>query len=270
MSTFGDIAGSVVGGLLGAVGSDKAADASRDGAMAGVAENRRQFDTTLNLQAPAINTGNVARSTLASILGLTVPGSTYTAGGTGGSTGGATGQQYVVVGGRKVPVRGDAVASTGAGGVTFNNPGSAPISGDGLQQMLEQFPGYKFAVDQATKSAQALGSATGSLGGNVVSGLAERVGGGIALPVFNSYLDRLEGLSGGGSNASNAASVAALNTGNNVAAGLNNAGDARASGILGQTSSIGGILGGLGKAYENSRTTTPGSSNGIPYYLARP
>lgn len=251
MGFLSDIVGSVTGGLLGTDATSDAAKVSADASRAGVAETRRQFDTVLNLQAPQINTGNAARSMLASILGITQPGYTYTPGMPAGQVQNvAQPQQPMRQGLFGLPIRRNTQpvqpVQNQNSQLTFTTPASAPINGEALQQMLEQFPGYKFAVDQATKSAQALGSASGSLGGNVITALGERVGGGIALPVFNQYLDRLAGLAGGGAAAGNAASGAALQTGQNVAQGLQAAGDARASGILGRNQNIGNAVSTIG------------------------
>jgi len=221
-----DLAGPIISGAFGLLGSGQAAGASADGSQAGIDEQRRQFDTTIGLQAPGINAGNAARSQLASILGLTLPESKFT-----------------------------------AGGQTFTSPGSSPLSGADLQGLLEKFPGYQFAVNEARKNAGALGSATGSLGGNVLSALADRTAGGIAMPTFNSYLDRLSGMSVGGQTSSGIASNAAMNTGVGIANSLQNAGDARASGLLGQTSTIGGILNGIGGVLANRKTVPTVTSN---------
>ena len=272
------VGGSIVGGVIAGKGSKDAAQASAAASDAGVRENRRQFDTVLNLQAPAINTGNVARSQLASILGLEVPGSTYSPGGT------TTGQDarqmnpflgaggFSLLGGILAQRRREQADSAPATGtntpLTFTTPASSPMSAEDIQSRLESFPGYRFAVDQATRAAQAMGSATGSLGGNVVSALADRVGGGIAMPTFQNYLNQLQSLSGGAQTATNAASGAAINTGGLVAQGLQNAGDARAGGILGQARSIGGILSGLGDAFQGSRGSLP--TSGFTPYTGNP
>lgn len=260
----------IVGGILGADASGDAAESSSKAAMAGVAENRRQFDTVLNLQSPAINTGNAARSLLASILGLDVAGSTY-------SPGASTPKAPAPTGLNGVPgmlvelleksgrIDRKTTQPVGNAPLTFNNPASSPMSAGDITARLEAYPGYQFAVQQATQAAQGLGSATGSLGGNVVSGLAERVGGGIAMPTFENYLNRLAGLSGGAQTATNSASGAAMNTGALVANGLQNAGDSRAAGILGQTNSIGGILSGIGQVIGNHQKSPYEIYTGNPY-----
>ncbi len=234
-SPAGGVAGSIVSSILGSNASGSAADASSEAALQGIAENRRQFDTTLQLQAPMINTGNSARSLLASIMGLSVPGSEFNVGGT--TTNGVT-----------------------TGGTNFTSPASSPMAADEITKRLEAFPGYQFAVDQARKNTLATASALGSGGGNVLSAISDRTAQGIAMPTFENYLNRLGGLSGSGQTASTVAGQAALNTGVNVANGLQNAGDARASGIIGQT---GSVIGGIGGVLDALGRKTPGTGGTV-------
>lgn len=243
MGFLKDIAGSLTGGLLGTDAASDAAKMSAKGAEAGIAEQRRQFDTTLQLQQPMINTGNAARSLLASIMGLSVPGSEFTVGGTAVKappapyTGGPLGRKRV-----PQPV----AAPTTTGGTTFYNPAASPMAADEITKRLEAFPGYQFAVDQARKNALATASALGSGGGNVLTAISDRTAQGIAMPMFENYLNRLGAMSGSGQTASSAAGSAALQTGQNVAAGMQGSADARASGILGRNASIGKALSSIG------------------------
>ena len=276
--TWGAVAvgGAVLGsGILGAKATGDAADASAAASQAGVDEQRRQFDTTLGLQAPAINTGNAARSLLASIMGLSVPGSEFTAGGT--TTQPAT--QPVNNGrfGHGLFGAPAVTTPTTVGGTTFTSPASSPMAADESTKRLEAFPGYQFAVEQARKNTLATASALGSGGGNVLSAISDRTAQGIAMPTFDSYLNRLAALSGGAQTASNTASNAAIQTGGNIAAGLQNAGDARASGIIGQTNAqigtIGGLMDAWGRYNQPSAATTgnaapwanPTDTSSLPY-----
>lgn len=265
MGFLSDVAGSLTGGLLGTDASSDAAKTSAKGAEAGIAEQRRQFDTTLQLQAPMINTGNAARSLLASIMGLSVPGSEFTVGGT--TTPAARGQP-----------------ATTTGGTTFTNPAASAMGADEITKRLEAFPGYQFAVDQARKNTLATASALGSGGGNVLTAISDRTAQGIAMPTFENYLNRLGGLSGSGQNASNAAGSAAMGTGQSVAAGLQSAADSRASGILGRNASIGsalssiggmvaGGMGGFGGAAAGANAApwaNPTNTAGLPWLLGNP
>jgi hypothetical protein len=279
MGFLSDVAGALTGGLIGTDAATDAAKASAAGANAGVAENRRQFDTTLQLQAPIINTGNAARSLLASIMGLSVPGSEFTVGGTTTTTPPAGGLAAYR---GNIPTGGPVTTTTG--GTTFYNPAASPMGADEITKRLEAFPGYQFAVDQARKNTLATASALGSGGGNVLTAISDRTAQGIAMPTFESYLNRLGNLSGSGQNASNSASTAAMNTGQNVAAGLRNAADSRASGILGRNQAIGSFLssvggavaggmGGMGGAAAGANAApwaNPTSTAGLPWLMGNP
>lgn len=284
MSLLKDIAGSLTGGLIGTDAASDAAKTSAKGAEAGIAEQRRQFDTMLKLQQPMINTGNAARSLLASIMGLDVAGSEFTVGGTTTTTPGTqpTSSLFQRLTGR-LTTPGQPVTTT-TGGTTFTNPASSAMGADEITKRLEAFPGYQFAVDQARKNTLATASALGSGGGNVLSAISDRTAQGIAMPTFENYLNRLGGLSGSGQNASNAAGSAAMGTGQSVAAGLQNAADSRASGILGRNASIGsalssiggmvaGGMGGFGGAAAGANAApwaNPTSTAGLPWLLGNP
>src|SRR5574343_377803 len=130
MGFLSDVAGSLTGGLIGTDAASDAAKTSAKGAEAGIAEQRRQFDTTLQLQAPMINTGNAARSLLASIMGLSVPGSEFTVGGTTTTTPGARLAPSMAGGvvGRR-PAYGPPVTTT-TGGTTITNPAASPMGAE--------------------------------------------------------------------------------------------------------------------------------------------
>ena len=257
-----DVGSAVTGGsaLLGAFGSKKGADASVAGAQDAIAEQRRQFDTALALQMPVINTGNVARSQLASILGLTVPGDTTMP---GASSGGVNDLINVLQG-----------ANRPFGNVFLNRnlerlktqtpaaapaPAATPMSNDQVMDMISKYPGFQFAVDQARKASVAQASATGSspISGNVLTALQGDIAGRVAMPAFSDYTNRLASLAGAAQTASGQAGIMAQNTGANVGNLLQNAGDSRASGILGVTNSVLGGLGGILDEINRKRVPQP-------------
>lgn len=264
-----DIGSAIAGGsaLLGFKSSGDAADAQQAANNAAIAEQRRQFDTALNLQMPAINTGNVARSQLASILGLTVPGSS-TVGGTMSNSGGISpsdlqgvlraGQGPFGYLGQKRALR----DLQNRPAPENNVPDAAPMSNEAVMELISNYPGFQFAVDQARKASTAQASATGSspISGNVLTALQGDIAGRVAMPAFSDYTNRLAALSGAAQTASSGAGAMALNTGANVGQLLSNSGDARASGIIGGTNSILGGLGGILDEYNRWRN--PGGING--------
>ena len=93
----GALAVSTVGSVYQGSQAGKAADASAAGSAAAQAQNAQQFEQTqlqnLLLNAPTINSGNIARSELMGILGLDSPGVDYGqyAGLVGGSGSGGLG-----------------------------------------------------------------------------------------------------------------------------------------------------------------------------------
>lgn len=338
----------VVGGLTSAESAKNAAAASAAGSQAGIDEQRRQFDTIMGLNQPAIQTGNTARAQLASLLGLDVPTSNNAYGnGNESFSLNAVGSnspynfsishkllsnmginvpepphtkalKFLGIGGTKKrdkPYGAQATvdeelqkfkdhpdqydthgelqaylsatrpgaqqqmleAIRNAGLSVFaeqpkpvaGQPGG-PMSAEDVTKRLESLPGYQFAVNQARQGAGALGSATGSLGGNVLTALGDRIAGGIAAPTFENYLNRLSSLAGSAQTADSNVGNAAYNTGVGVANGLANIGDSRASGILGQQNSMNGVLEGLGGAFSgymaNRRNNQPAPpTNGSIY-----
>lgn len=233
---------SVGSGLLGYKGSKDASRAASQSNDAEIAEYRRQFDTILGLQRPAIETGNSARSILAGILG--VPQQAQAPAPAGPTVQPISGGNWLS----------QAIAGAAQGRVPAQQPqASAPTTlgpqSQNLTAMLEQFPGFQFALEQARKTSGAQASAMGSspLSGNVLTALNRDVAGTIAYPVFSDYMNRLSSLAGGAQTASNAASLGASSTGANVGSALQAQGDARASGIYSKTSSLQDLFGAFGE-----------------------
>lgn len=303
------------GALSSFLGADKAADATKSAAGAGIAEQRRQFDAIQGLNSHAMQTGNYARNTLAQILGLPsvdLP-SPYLGSGGYGSSGGSSGGGGIsgllggltggLIGGHtKTKNRPIAAADAQkwmdiirANPTAYDEPGEwgafissqragaqaqldnlarsqqvglykstpAPaVDTSNLMGMIEKYPGFQFAVDQARKSAGAMASATGSspIAGNVLTGLTNNVSGNIAYPMWSDYLNRLGSLSGAGQVATGTVSGAAQNTGANISALLGAQGDARASGILGKSGAITDLLKELG-------TQRAGTNSGVDYII---
>lgn len=144
----------------------------------------------------------------------------------------------------------------------YKSTAAPQVDTSNLMGMLEKYPGFQFAVDQARKSAGAMASATGSspIAGNVLTGLTNNVSGNIAYPMWSDYLNRLGGLSGAGQVATGTVSGAAQNTGANISTLLGAQGDARASGILGKSGAITDLLKELG-------TQRAGMNSGVDYII---
>lgn len=201
------VGGSLLGGLLGRDASRDAADASRDGALAGVAENGRQFDAVLDLQQPAIDSRDAALAAL--------------------------------------------------------NP---LLYGDGPEatEALRNTPGYGFMQSEGERGVLAARNAAGDIFGGGTALELQRQRMGMADQTYNNRIAQLLAASGQGAAGANAVSGAALSTGANNAQLLQNAGNARASGIMGGANSIGGavnqlaLLYGSGAFGNNGDFRTPG------------
>jgi len=138
------------------------------------------------------------------------------------------------------------------------------MAGADTQKLLENFPGFQFAIEQARKASGAQASAMGSsaLGGNVLTALNNNVAGNIAMPVFNDYLNRLTSLSGGAQTASSQASLIGQNGANNISSLLGQQGDARASGIIGQNNALQSGLGDIAQLLGRRNTMPVPKFNG--------
>lgn len=259
---------SILGGIMGGKAAKDAAKTSAQGSREALAENRRQFDlsmlSNILLNAPSINTGNSARSALAAMLGLDVPGIDYSqmAGMFGGSSGGSGGaaatggynpvasfNPFAAVAQRNQPQSTQA-AEPGAIAQAFSQlqaPGSSAVSPSSLMAMIENTPGYQFAKGEAMDSIASQGRALGlGKSGASVRAIGDTIGQSLAMPAYNDYLNRLAGLAGA---ATGTSSQLAGNIGNLAtnAGGINagliqNQADSRASGILGQSGAWQGAL----------------------------
>ncbi len=115
----------------------------------------------------------------------------------------------------------------------------------GLQAGLEQYPGYQFALSQGVEAVEKSAAARGLLqSGQTLKSLTQ-YGQGLASSNIENYLNRLQGLAGGGQQA--AAQTGAFGAAAAGAAGAagERAGAARATGYLGQAGALGGALSGL-------------------------
>ena len=240
-SVVSAFAGPVIGGLLGVDdAAGEAAKVSARGSQAALAENRRQFDlaTLVNvlLNLPSINAGNIARSQLLSEMGLSTP-ETDLSGITDG-LGGANSRLADALG-------------------QLQTPGSSPIAPSALSETIMNTPGAQFLVDETTDNILGRNAALGLREAGVTAkNISQDVSNRVLFPLLQDRQNRLASLAGGGTSTSGglAGSIGTLatNAGGLNSALIQNAADARASGILGDAgqknlfaNSIGGALGDL-------------------------
>jgi hypothetical protein len=240
----------LVGGASSIIGGGKAADAAEKGTAAGIAEQRRQFDTILGLTAPQRDVGNQALNTLASAF---VPG--YQGMDVGGGNEDAFNQAYQQwratqpddrKGFRPIPGGRGAAYGVGGGGNSLAQfqqlvdsgqikiPGGkrlAPIGADALSQQFRNLPGTQFMLNEQNRNiGNSFAARGGALSGNALRALADRTSAFASDRIFG----QLNTLAGFGNSATNTASGAASATGANVSNLLAQQGSDRASGILAQ------------------------------------
>lgn len=123
---------------------------------------------------------------------------------------------------------------------------SSILSGEADPRMaLEKYPGYQFALEQGTEaigkssSARRLGQS-----GQHLKDLT-KYGQGLATTNFENYMNRLQGLSGAGQNATNSTATLGANAANQIGRSQQEAGQARATGYQNKAAAWGGALEGL-------------------------
>lgn len=129
-------------------------------------------------------------------------------------------------------------------------PGAEAVAPENLTAQIQGTPGYQFAVKEGTDSILNNASALGLRQSGVTAGdLGKFVGGNIAFPAFQDYMNRLAGLSG-------AAQTTSSGLGSTIGQlsgqlGLANSaliqagGNAQAAGQLGQANAWGSAIGGI-------------------------
>jgi hypothetical protein len=259
------LGGSIISGVMGARSAKKAAKAQEKGDAAAIAEQRRQFDTIMGLQRPYNVTGVGALGKLAQLYGL--PYAAYAEPG--------------------APAQGQSGVGPRVGGSFLGRPFEAsrdasrigaPAAGNGITtpagpdlSVFQESPDYQFRQREGTNAIERTAAArSGAVSGNVLRENAA-YSSDLASLEFGNFFNRLATIAGLGQGAANTASNAASATGSNISQLLQNSGDARASGILGMSNSIGGALNsGLNNyllmrgGYFGSPGAGSNSSNNVP------
>jgi hypothetical protein len=207
-------AGAVGGGLIASGGAKKAGRAQAEAAEKAQLAQERMFQEQKALQEPFRQAGLTAQEQIMQLLGI----------------------------------GGDASAA-GYGSL------AKPFS----QTDFEQDPGYAFRQAEGMRALERSAAARGSLlSGSTLKGI-QRFGQDLASQeygnAFNRYqiernarLNPLQSLMGSGQSATNVLTGAAGQAGQNEAANIYNAGQARASSYIGQANALGGALSSIGQA----------------------
>lgn len=258
------LAATAVVGLAGAAMSGSAAkdaaQTSADAARAGTDAQLQMFNKTQANYAPQIALGQGAANMLGSIYGIgggssggtSAPSGTSAPGGlmSGGASGPGNRLQMGPVN------RSTTAASPGA---SQPNPNYAAFY---------DTPGYKFSLDQGTQAINKQAAATGGLYSSNTLAAQNNYAQGTASTQYNSYINQLLSMAGLGNAASSGVGSAATATGQGVAGSLQNAGNAQASGILGQSNAFTNALGqgsNLLKGYNSGGGYGGDTSGGSQY-----
>lgn len=291
-------AGTVIGGAVAGRGAGDAADAQSDASAAAIEEQRRQFDTLLNVTSNQRAIGNQALNALGSIYGYQ-PAAGF-ANDEFDITGGVSrlrATQPVIAGNAELPpgttvqhahdgyynvfYNGQRIGYLRPGGPNgrfVNDTGTDTnelwrqweeeqrvIAGNRTNDMASppggntpagpdysafyQSPDYQFRLNEGLNAVQNSAAARGGLySGNAFRGINEFAQGSAANE-FGNYVNRQLALAGMGQAATTQAGNAALTTGANIGNLLVNQGNARASGIVGQTNAITGGINDLASLY---------------------
>ena len=286
------VGGALLGGHLSAEGSRDAADAVAGGSNAAIAENRRQFDLMMQMLRPSVSAGNTARNQLMTLLGLDsghvvgnagrLPGDGFglPEGGTFPNYGGRAGLFGEDVrlppgsGGRvgvgRLPPSIAQQLGLDTAGLGNGNAGQGAGQGTGGAQdpldIIRNTPGYNFRLEQGARALNANRSAGGSSGGDLLRDFA-RFNQGVASDFYTDYANRLAAIAGLGQTAASNAGSLGIQSAGQIGNALQNAGSARASGILGAGNAYGGAVNDifryLGSSGLFDRGTTS-NSLGVP------
>ena len=275
------IAGSVGSSLIGASSARSAANAQASAAQEANETQRYIFDRSVELTEPRREIGDNALSAMAYQLGLapqpTFGGTTPTIEeipGTGGTTTvndfgvsntvGGTPATFSV-GGQTFGTREEAEAYAAA-----NTVDGTPFGG------FETSPGYNFRFDEGQRAVERMAAARGNRLSGATLAEAQRRGQGEASAEFGNWWNRLAGVSQGGQQATNQQISAGQNYANAFGQNALAAGNAQASGYLGQNNAFqGGINNLFSIAGMNQAGLFGGGGSGLapmtsPLPVARP
>jgi hypothetical protein len=207
-------AASVGGGLIARSGAKKAARAQEQAAQRAENTQREMFERQLQLQEPFRQAGMTAQDQIMQLLGI----------------------------------GGDA-----------SMPGYGSLARPFGQQDFEQDPGYAFRQAEGMRALERSAAARGNLlSGNTMKGI-QRFGQDLASQEYGNAFNRfqieraarlnpLQSLMGAGQSASNVMTGATGAAGQNIGQMQLGAGQARASGYVGQANALAGALQGIGSA----------------------
>jgi hypothetical protein len=279
-------AGTVIAGAVSADAAGDAGDAAARGADAATRESARQYNTTRADLAPYRVTGTGALNQLGRLFGLPTTtteqwqsqqpqlvGDTELPAGTTTKHVGK-GWYEVHYGGQRIGTlrpggaNGQFINDTGADipGLMRQSQQQAQTSQQSSGPDMSGFftsPGYQFRRDEGTRGLERSAAARGgAFSGNALRALAE-FNSGLASQEFGNYFNQLASVAGIGQTATNQTAAYGADHAANAGRNALYAGDARASGIIGQGNAYGQGISDIAGAYGYFRR--PGGSQMDPW-----
>lgn len=280
-SVIGAVAGPVLGGLLGGDASEDAANTQAASADRATQLQKEMFDRQVELQSPFRQAGLAANNKLLELMGLQNPEFMRTTGQTDAATLDAIYQRYL---GRSPDANAGGWMSQSPTAVARGIMESAEFKARSPEQQraaalgsqgsngefgslmrrfsmsdFEADPGYAFRMKEGLAGVESGAAARGGLLSGAAQKALQKYGQGLASQEYgNAYnrftadqtnqYNRLAGLVNTGQGATNQASNAAANFGQQAGANAIGAGNAIASGQIGQANAL---VGGINGAYNN-------------------
>ena len=262
--------GAIGGGLIASGGAKSAARAQEQASRDAQAAQERMFEKQIALQEPFRQGGITAQNRLFTLLGLDP-----NAGRPAAPSGGGMQTYNTPYGNISVPgMQGGGMGGFGgmAGGapatnaqgivVDPNSPDFGKYARDFGMQDYQADPGYAFRLAEGQKAIERSAAARGGTQSGAALKAAARFGQDLGSQeyqnAFNRYqvnrsnqLNPLQSLMGAGQSATNTLTSAAGQQGQNQAANIYGAGQARASGYIGSSNALAGALQGIGSAASN-------------------
>jgi len=246
--------GAIGGGLIASGGAKSAARTQEQASRDAQAAQERMFQKQIELQEPFRQGGMTAQNRLLTLLGLN-PNAGQPA-----VSGGGARQYQTPYGMINIPAMAGGVGGAPAGGLTVNpdDPDFGRYARDFGMQDFQQDPGYEFRLTEGQKAIERSAAARGGLQSGSALKAAARFGQDMGSQeyqsAFNRYqvnranqLNPLQSLMGAGQSAANTLTGAAGQQGQNQAANIYNAGQARASGYVGSANALSSALQGVGQ-----------------------
>ncbi len=238
------LGGSLISGLFASHSADKAADAQTAASHEANQLQRYMFNRTTQMNAHARGVGNNALSALAYEAGIGPKPMDH---------------NYEAVKGA------DGTYSVNSHQFDTQKQAQNWISNrpnDFNYQGFQQSPGYQFRVDQGNQGIERMAAARGlRLSGSTLKA-ADDYNQGMASSEYGNYINHLQSLGGVGQTATAADTNAGQNYANAFGQNVQNAGNAQASGYMGQNNAFQGtmnnLFGGLGMAQSGMFGANPG------------